>query len=161
MTARLIDDLSANKLEIEIWTDSDINHDFFKTFNHPVKKQIGEDLGERMAYAIGAGLSSFKKVILVGTDLPDLNGLYIEDVSKALDRFQVVIGPTLDGGFGLLAAKDFDSSIFKNISWGSSEVLETLCRNTTELGLEFYLSKALWDIDRPNDFVRYQSWLNQ
>ena len=155
MTVRLIKDLESAKCDMQIWTDKDLNHEFFKKFSHPMRKQIGKDLGQKMGHAISSGLSSYQKVMLVGTDLPELDSSYLEEVSDALNRFQIVIGPTLDGGFGLLAARDFDQSMFEDIVWSSSEVLRVLCRNLIDLKLSFHLSKTLWDVDKPADYDRF------
>tara|TARA_A100001011_G_C14112669_1_gene757719 strand:- start:70 stop:678 length:609 start_codon:yes stop_codon:yes gene_type:complete len=156
MTFRLIKDLDSDKYDIQIWTDKDLNHEFFKEFSYPMREQIGKDLGQKMGHALSSGLSTHQKVMLVGTDLPELDNSYLEKVSDDLNRFQIVIGPTLDGGFGLLAARDFDQSMFEDIVWSSSGVLRVLCRNLIDLKLSFHLSKTLWDVDQPADYDRFK-----
>ena len=156
MTFRLIKDLDSDKYDIEIWTDKDLNHEFFKEFSYPMRKQIGKDLGQKMGHALSSGLSTHQKVMLVGTDLPELDSSYLERVSDALNRFQIVIGPTFDGGFGLLAARDFDQSLFEDVVWSSSGVLRVLCRNLIDSKLSFHLSKTLWDVDKPADYDRFK-----
>ena len=78
-----------------------------------------------------------------------------------MERFNIVIGPALDGGFGLIAAKKFNSSIFDGLVWGGPRVFRDLIRNIEKSNLDYCLAPALWDVDVPADFVRYQKWLSK
>ncbi|MEP5567652.1 MAG: TIGR04282 family arsenosugar biosynthesis glycosyltransferase [Halioglobus sp.] len=116
-----------------------------------VNRQVGKDLGERMYNALAEGLERFSKVILVGSDSPQIDRDYLQGAISALDDASVVLGPAQDGGYVLIAVRDIDRRWFEGVEWGSANVYaETLAR--------FVLTSAQWqqlevlqDIDRPED----------
>ncbi len=88
-------------------------------------QQKGEDLGIRMHNAFQDALSKgYKKVVIVGSDLYDLNTEDIKQAFVQLDKHDVVIGPAEDGGYYLLGMKSLHSKVFKNKKWGTSSVLK-------------------------------------
>ena len=61
--------------------------------------QTGEDLGERMKNGFLEAISmNFKRVVLIGSDIPDLPLAFIEEAFDSLREKDAVIGPALDGG---------------------------------------------------------------
>ena len=132
MTARLVRSLSSLQADIQIWTDISAENRFLKALGPLVIEQVGEGLGEKMSNAIIQGLATYEKVALVGTDLPELDSSYLANAFEKLERFNIVIGPALDGGFGLIAAKKFNSSIFDGLVWGGPRVFRDLIRNIAE-----------------------------
>ena len=96
-------------------------------FKHSVKSklQLGENLGEKMTNAFQwAFKKKYKKIVLIGTDLWTLNKKIITDSFKLLDKCDLVIGPSYDGGYFLIGMKNPDGNIFKNIPWSTNNVLE-------------------------------------
>ena len=96
-------------------------------FKHSVKSklQLGENLGEKMENAFHwAFKKKYKKIILIGADLWTLNEKIIIDSFKLLDKFNLVIGPSYDGGYFLIGMKKPNENIFKNIPWSTNNVLE-------------------------------------
>jgi rSAM/selenodomain-associated transferase 1 len=90
-------------------------------------RQTGKDLGQRMKNAFLQAFSNgFDKVVLIGSDLPDLPAEYLELVFKALETNDVVLGPSSDGGYYLIgfAKEAFLPDVFKGITWSSADVLE-------------------------------------
>jgi len=118
----------------------------------PVHSQQGEDLGARMANAVQQSLQDFSYVIIIGTDCPDLDTTYI---NKALYRLkagdEVVIGPAADGGYVLIALSIEADNIFKDIEWGSTQVLNVTRQHLRESGLKWSELEIQRDIDRPED----------
>ena len=107
-----------------------------------VTQQRGADLGERMFAAIERGLGLCDRVILVGSDCPQLDADYLRSACAALDTCQVVIGPALDGGYVLIGARQIDARVFRGVPWGSAEVYaQTLATSL----------KPLADVDTPAD----------
>lgn len=87
--------------------------------------QQGIDLGTRMHNAFQSAFSNaYKKVIIIGSDLPDLSMNHINSAIKKLDEYDVVLGPAQDGGYYLLGLNTMHTSIFKNKSWGTSTVFK-------------------------------------
>jgi uncharacterized protein len=86
--------------------------------------QKGKDLGERMKNAFLEIFSSgFTRVLLIGSDIPDLTSSTIDEAFD-LEHFDAVIGPSFDGGYYLIGFKQntFTSAAFGNIHWGSDRV---------------------------------------
>ena len=54
-----------------------IENRFLKALGPSVIEQVGEGLGEKMANAIVRGLSTYERVALIGTDLPELDSTYL------------------------------------------------------------------------------------
>jgi len=88
------------------------------------KKQIEGALGEKMEQAFLSGFKNgYKNIIIIGSDLYDLNREEIKDAFKALETFEYVLGPAEDGGYYLLGMNIFNEKIFKNKAWGTDTVL--------------------------------------
>ncbi|MFZ5572266.1 MAG: TIGR04282 family arsenosugar biosynthesis glycosyltransferase [Thermodesulfobacteriota bacterium] len=89
-------------------------------------------LGMKMARAFtdtfGEG---YTRVLLMGTDIPDLPIYIIREGFAALATQDAVIGPTFDGGYYLIGLKPetYDPDLFAGIPWSTDTVLtETLSR---------------------------------
>ena len=88
------------------------------------KRQIEGGLGEKMEQAFLSGFKNgYKNIIIIGSDLYDLNQEDIEEAFKALETFEYVLGPAEDGGYYLLGMNIFNQKIFKNKAWGTDTVL--------------------------------------
>jgi rSAM/selenodomain-associated transferase 1 len=119
----------------------------------PYMPQKGRDLGERMKNAfIDTFSDGFSKVILIGSDIPDLT-ITIINRAFELDMHDAVIGPSADGGYYLIGFKKstFLPDIFEGIKWGTEKVFE---RTMEILRGRKYLVQILpqWqDVDRLDD----------
>ncbi|MBP1715652.1 MAG: hypothetical protein H6Q42_3855, partial [Deltaproteobacteria bacterium] len=77
-----------NENRFHQWLGSDI----------PCFHQGNGDLGERMARAFNEAFQAgMSRVILVGTDCPDLTEGLVEKALEALNHHDVVLGPARDG----------------------------------------------------------------
>ena len=87
--------------------------------------QEGEDLGERMLNAFSWGFEQgFQKILIIGSDLYDLNSEDLLEAFDVLDNKDYVIGPASDGGYYLLGMKQLNKKLFKAKAWGKASVLE-------------------------------------
>jgi len=93
--------------------------------------------------------NAYEKVVIVGSDLFDLKPTHIEDAFTALEKNEVVLGPSLDGGYYLLGMKKMHPNIFKNKEWGTDMVLETTLKDLELQNVK--LLEALNDIDTFED----------
>lgn len=154
-----------NDFDIELCCSTNRQHTFFLNCenNFPIQlsDQLGEDLGERMAFAFSSALQRYEKVIIIGTDCPELDGNYINDALKKLDDFDSVIGPAADGGYVLLGLKEFIPELFTNFSWGSDTVLKQTLKVLEELSCSYHELDILHDIDRSEDLHRYKNLLTK
>ena len=122
-----------------------------KSASFPLVAQRGDDLGQRMAFALSHALQSAKGAIVVGTDCPFIDRDYLEMTMEALESADIVIGPASDGGYVLLAARKFEPSFFNNITWGSELVFEQTLSAIKKAGFTYTVLPTLADIDRPED----------
>ncbi len=138
---------SSHFLEEDIWD----NKHFFK------QVQAGSDLGEKMKNAFDATFQNgYDKIVIIGTDCPDLNAGIIMNAFAYLNSHDVVIGPAEDGGYYLLGMKTRHSEIFQNISWSSDKVLKQTIAICEVLKLSYHLLPELSDIDNEDDFIKFQ-----
>ncbi|TVZ26781.1 hypothetical protein JM83_1771 [Gillisia sp. Hel_I_86] len=99
------------------------------------KQQVGEDLGDRMKNAFIEGFKNgYSNIIIIGSDMYDINSKELMDAFKELDAKDFVIGPAEDGGYYLLGMRKLEPAIFANKEWGTQSVLKA----------------TLQDIDREN-----------
>ena len=69
-------------------------NDIWKNNHFNKKLQNGDDLGQRMHNAFDELFKlNYEKVIIIGSDLLDLNETIIENAFKALDNHDLTIGP--------------------------------------------------------------------
>ena len=124
------------------------------------KLQKGNDLGERMQHAFEMAFKEgYEKVVIVGSDLFDLKAVHIENAFKALENHDLVIGPSLDGGYYLLGMKVLHPAVFKNKQWGTDSVLETTLKNLEQENVK--LLEALNDIDTFDDLQGHPELLKK
>ena len=121
-------------------------NDIWDSLLYAKKKQIGSDLGERMANAFQAGFADgFEKICIIGSDLFDLSQEDIEQAFAKLDTNDVVIGPALDGGYYLLGLKVMNANIFKDKNWGTATVMKDTLEDLKNL--KIHLLEARNDVD--------------
>ncbi len=141
-----------HKYRVVVYTTGHNNHAYKLTYKLTIKQQYGPDLGTRMYYAMLQELRYSQRVILVGSDCIQLTPKYIEQASQRLQRNNdIVIGPTHDGGYCLIAARSACKAIFKNISWGSADVFDQTIMNATRAHRRIHVLDPIRDIDTAED----------
>lgn len=125
-TANIIGELSIEK-EL-YYSDFIEKNDLWNNKVTRKKTQRGKSLGERMENAFKNGFAEgYKNIVIIGTDLWDLETLEIEKAFVSLEKNEGVIGPAQDGGYYLLGLSKWNPTVFQNKKWGTSTVLnETL-----------------------------------
>lgn len=118
--------------------------------------QKGKDLGEKL-YNAASYLyeKGYRKIILIGSDSPDLPLEYISEAFLRLNSFDVIIGPSEDGGYYLIGMKKPLSFLFQNIPWGSPRVLEGTISILKKHNIPFSLLPEWYDIDNLETLKRY------
>ncbi len=116
--------------------------------------QHGKDLGERMRNGFIDGFAmGYKRVVLVGSDIPDLPMKYIEEAFKSLKEMDAVIGPAYDGGYYLIGFKDktFPPQVFEGIAWGTKNVFDGTMKKLKRFRRVVYTLPYQRDIDTVED----------
>ncbi|MDT8445415.1 MAG: TIGR04282 family arsenosugar biosynthesis glycosyltransferase [bacterium] len=114
------------------------------------------DLGAKMLTSFQEAFArGYQRVVLIGSDCPDLDPSYINQAISALEDHQLVLGPTLDGGYCLIALTGPYSSLFEQIPWSTDQVLSLTLKIAAEEGINTYCCSELADVDEPQDLDRF------
>lgn len=116
-----------------------------------VTDQGNGDLGQRLAFAARRVVGEGARILLIGTDCPDLDAARLRDAAARLDRHDAVILPAVDGGFVLLGLKRYDASVFRNIAWSTDSVAQDTVARIAALGWSLWVGDTLRDVDEPAD----------
>ncbi|MBE9169091.1 TIGR04282 family arsenosugar biosynthesis glycosyltransferase [Pleurocapsales cyanobacterium LEGE 06147] len=122
-------------------------------------QQGAGDLGQRMHLAINRAFAAgMAKVVIIGTDCPDVNPSILIQAFDALKRQDLVLGPAEDGGYYLIGLNCPIPELFNQIKWGTAQVLTQTKSIANALGLDVYYLPVLPDVDRPEDLVIWQKF---
>ena len=134
---------------------NDNTREFFN-FENKIYPQGNFSFGEKMKNAFKKTFEmGYKKVILIGTDIPTLRKDDISFALNSLDNYDVCIHKTFDKGYYLIGLKNivdevFDENIFKG---------ENVFENTVEIfkkqNLSYSTGRILMDIDERSDLEFY------
>ncbi len=114
--------------------------------------QEGADLGERMKNAFQNGFNmGYKRVIGVGSDLPDLSADIMNEGLETLVDADTVFGPSEDGGYYLVGMNRMIDCIFDNKEWSTEGLLAATQEDLTANSYSFKLLSELNDIDNIED----------
>lgn len=114
--------------------------------------QAQGDLGTRMrdafdrAFAAGA-----ERVVIVGSDLPEVSVDLLRRAFGLLDAHPAVIGPARDGGYYLLGLRGMIGGIFDGIAWSTPDVLTSTLERFHAAGVEPAMLEELCDVDTVDD----------
>lgn len=116
------------------------------------ERQCHGDLGQRMQEAFATAFRrGASKALAIGADVPGLTTEILRDAVCALDSSDVVLGPATDGGYYLIGFRQPRPMLFRDIAWGSDQVLPQTRKALAASGLSFHELPALSDVDRPED----------
>lgn len=120
------------------------------------------DLGHRMrGFFADAFDSGVERVVLLGADSPNLPREWVDEAFRLLSDVDVVLGPTLDGGYYLVAARDRIPPIFADIPWSSGEVFAATVAKLQQSGCRFEQLETWYDVDRIDDLRRLEQDLRE
>lgn len=139
--------------------------------------RIGQEGAQKLRYAAqadghlgirmnAAALEVFQlapetqQIVFLGADTPHLPLSLLNEAVDALDRVDVVVGPSSDGGFYLLgarwdSARDGVEAVFRETQWGDPGVLQRT-ENALKRSLTAWESlREFDDFDEISDLVRW------
>ena len=118
--------------------------------------QRGTTLGERMRNAFHDVLErGAKRAVIIGTDVPELEGSNVADAFALLDENDIVVGPSVDGGYYLLGMKPPAKDLFDNIEWSTKTVFDATMTKINAMGLSSAVLPVVHDIDNEEDLQRH------
>lgn len=119
--------------------------------------QEGETLGQRMHRAIEKVLEKgYKSCVLVGTDVPEMKWEDIRLAYEILEKRNVVLGGTADGGYYLIGMKAARKEAFEKQTYGHGSVFHDTVYGLKSKGLSVGLGKERHDIDTREDIEGFR-----
>jgi rSAM/selenodomain-associated transferase 1 len=99
-------------------------------------------------------------LVLIGSDLPELNAADLRLAFAMLRQAPLVLGPARDGGYWLIGLQGDWPPLFAGhrapIAWGSDQVLRQTLTAAEALGLRPTLLPLRSDLDHPVDLRRWR-----
>ena len=132
--------------------DLGINHFYFQgkgCLGEKMKRQIFKSQRNSKNY-------QKKNIIFIGTDLPNLSHMDIVKTISKLEKKDVILGPSNDGGYWLIAfSQRFISKNnylpFINIEWSNNDVLKRTIDNLSQQKIKIDFLDTKVDIDTIKD----------
>lgn len=97
-------------------------------------------------------------VMIIGTDIPDITAGVLSTAAAALQQYDVVIGPAVDGGYYLLGLNHVSQKPFEEVDWSTERVLGQTVQRCQQSGLSIAPLSTLpklQDIDTSADLERW------
>lgn len=147
----LLESLKRNALEVAEKTSLPL-------FHYNETDQRGKTFGERIANSISSIFEKgYRKVIVMGSDCPDIAVKDIRIAEKILSENKMAIGPDQRGGTFLLGltTEMFDSGRLANLNWQTTELLDSIELYASALQHEVTYLDQKFDLNEEKDLVEY------
>lgn len=119
----------------------------------PVLFQAEGDLIERQRELFReAAERGEEKVILIATDSPHLTVQPVEEAFRVLDDRDLVLGPTLDGGYYLIGLRGYHD-FPKDVPMSTDTALDDVLAQAQYLGLSVGMTEKTFDVDEEEDLL--------
>ena len=116
------------------------------------------DLGQRLIAAFDSAFASeAERVVVIGSDCPDVSLCDLESAWSALRANDVVIGPATDGGYWLIGLRRRAPELFTEMPWSTNRVFAETCDRCQRLNLRLQLLRELTDVDEPADWEAFRA----
>lgn len=113
------------------------------------------DLGERLSRAAERVIALGGRIVLIGTDCPDLDRQHLQNAFSVLETFDAFLHPVEDGGYALLALRRYSPFVFAGIEWSGPKVAQATLERLEALEWSAEIGETLRDIDDARDFQSY------
>jgi hypothetical protein len=128
-----------------------------------VRGQCSGDIGQRMVDAIGRALVDHSFVALIGSDIADF---LLEDLNESYAALEstdngAVLGPSADGGYWLIAARQIYPELFREMHWSAEDVGRTTLDRFNHIGVKVVIVAERHDVDEASDLQFISGWLDQ
>lgn len=123
----------------------------------PFIEQRGSNIGDKMKNAIADVLAEgYDRVVLTGTDIPEMKHETVDEALSMLDDADVVICPTEDGGYYLIGMSKVCHEAFDVSNYGVSTVFDETVDSLNRSGLTVAAGECYSDIDTPEDLAEFR-----
>ncbi len=112
-------------------------------------------LGDRMARVMHAEFARGASAVgVVGSDHPNLPGVYMEACFLAAGRGRAGWVTTEDGGYAAMVLPHPAPRMFEEVPWGTAQVAAATRQRAREIALPLDDAGHWYDVDRAQDLVR-------
>ena len=121
--------------------------------------QVVAQKGEGLAAGLTSVFLHFtalgrQHIVAFNSDSPHLPPSVLENAFEILTTHDLVVGPTHDGGYYLVGAKDAHPSLFAGDGMGTGSALDRLLTRAKILELSAGFTEPFYDIDVASDLTR-------
>jgi uncharacterized protein len=115
--------------------------------------------GEGLAAGLSSVFAHFaqahqRRIIAFNSDSPHLPCSVLQAAFETLAMYDVVVGPTYDGGYYLVGAKGVHPSLFIHDGMGTGSALENLVSQARGFELSVGFTDPFYDIDVADDLIQ-------
>jgi uncharacterized protein len=115
--------------------------------------------GEGLASGLTSVFAHFaenqpRRIIAFNSDSPHLPLSFLEAAFETLAAYDLVVGPTYDGGYYLVGANGAHPSLFVRDGMGTGSALESLLSQARGLELSVGFTDPFYDIDVADDLIQ-------
>lgn len=148
---------------ITLWCAPHAQHPAFralaKAYGLQCLPQPQGDLGERMRRCMEAHFETKNALplLIIGTDCAVLAPGHLQEAARKLQAHDACLIPAEDGGYVLLGLRRPVPEVFEQIDWSTDRVLTQTRERLQQAGVTWAELPALWDIDEPADWQRWQA----
>ena len=127
--------------------------DLWNGWEKALQPQDG-DLGDRMKQAFREQFArGAERAVVIGSDCLALQPRHLLEAFAQLERRDVVLGPSTDGGYYLLGMNLLREEIFDKMPWSQPQLMEKTKAALTRKNLSYALLEPLTDIDEWEDYA--------
>lgn len=124
----------------------------------PRQVQVPGDLGDRLRAAFETMFArGHERVVVVGTDIPDLTAAHVRRAGRLLERLPLVLGPCEDGGYYLIGQRAPGADLFSGVAWSTERVYRQTLERALAQGLAVGRLPTLYDVDTADDLRRFRA----
>lgn len=135
------------------YSDSIEINDIWETEIFDKTVQQGTSIGTRMYKAFSNAFEAgYENVILIGSDIINLNSDIIIEAFSKIQQSDLVLGPATDGGYYLIGLKSPVKQLFENKDWSTNKVFIQTLKDCIDLDMNVELVPELPDLDKIKDF---------
>jgi len=125
----------------------------YKSTRFAVVESTGRSMGKRLSNAFKSTFDDgFNRVALIGCVTPTLQTNVIKSALNMIASKDLVIGPTHEGSYYLIAASRYLPEIFENVEWSDdSHLYSQMVKASRENGYNWDEMDLWYDLRHPED----------
>lgn len=158
MLRHVIKNAVSPRYETELWITPESGRAYFSELipGVIVRNQHEGNIGERMSGAFRSGFAAgYGKICITGTDCPGISSHDIIRAFDLLEKYELVLGPSFDGGYYMIGLSEFHPGLFEGISWSTGSVFSETLDKARFLNITFASLPVKDDIDEISGLRSY------